>query len=237
MSWLTVPKARPMVAGRPQPAQRRHVELGRVAGIAAPAIVREAHRQPRHRPVAQHLGDDRGGGDRQRPAVAADHALHGAGQRRRLVAVHQDQVGRRTAGGRPRGTSPAARRAGCSAVRSPRPMPRPRRSRRGPTRAAPGTPPAAARPSASSNRRAAPPAGAARRSGTRRQPPRPGPRVGHVPPRPRRRPGRRHASPAESSARALINRRRGVGPTVTRARRAVTSRWLTRLRTFGEPAR
>ncbi len=70
---------------------RRAVTLVRLPAIAAIAA-RELH----HHPVARHLGDDRGGGDRERAAVAADHGARFAGEpARRNVAVDQRRGGGR----------------------------------------------------------------------------------------------------------------------------------------------
>jgi len=65
----------------------------RVADIALPAIAGIAPSQLAHDLVARHLGDDRGGGDRQAPPVAADHRPRRAGQGRRDIAVDQRGVG------------------------------------------------------------------------------------------------------------------------------------------------
>ena len=91
----------------PRRSQRLTMQRGRVAGIRLPPIARKPHRQPRHRSVAHHLGDDRGRGDRQAQRVAAHHAAHRAGQ---LAADNcrppgPDPAGR--PGGRPLGASPA----------------------------------------------------------------------------------------------------------------------------------
>ena len=87
-------ECRAVVAGGAETQQCRAVELGGIADIGLPAVAGPAHRQPGHRAVAHHLGDDRGGGDGQAACVAADHAAHRAGQRRGDVAVHQRQVRR-----------------------------------------------------------------------------------------------------------------------------------------------
>jgi len=64
--------------------------LGRaVADIGRPAIALIALGQAPHEAVARHLGDDRGGGDREREPVAADDGAHGAGEGRRAVAVDE----------------------------------------------------------------------------------------------------------------------------------------------------
>ena len=55
--------------------------------------------QPCHRPVAEHLGDDRGRRDREAQSVATHDALHSAAQGRRPVAVHQRDIGRGCAAG------------------------------------------------------------------------------------------------------------------------------------------
>ena len=126
-------EARPMVTGRPEPAQRRpwnsasrsrHCCASHSPGSAPPAAPSPGRAAPWRRSRRRRS---------TATAVAADHALHrdrpaaAAGCRRPAP----DRAAR--AGGPPRGTSPAARRAGCSAARSPPPRRRRRRSRHGPT--------------------------------------------------------------------------------------------------------
>ena len=48
---------------------------GAVALVAREAIARPHPGEPLHDPVAHHLGDDRGGGDREQVGVAVDHRL------------------------------------------------------------------------------------------------------------------------------------------------------------------
>ena len=46
---------------------------GAVAHVGLPAVAGKLLRKRHHHPVARDLGDDRGGGDREREPVAADH--------------------------------------------------------------------------------------------------------------------------------------------------------------------
>ena len=63
---------------------------GAVARVRAPPIARMHRIQPQHDAVAVNLGDDRGGGDRGRDGVAADHRSgRTKNSRRALVAVDQ----------------------------------------------------------------------------------------------------------------------------------------------------
>ncbi len=69
--------------------QRRAMGRRRIAGMRGKTIAGMEQVEPRHQPVARHLGDDRSGGDGQAGGVAVDHGAAGAGQGRQIVAVDQ----------------------------------------------------------------------------------------------------------------------------------------------------
>src|SRR5436190_2754552 len=64
-----------MMWGRAEPLQCRQVRRRLVADIGFPAVARKGLGQPAHVAVAGDLGEDRGGGDRIGPRVAADNGL------------------------------------------------------------------------------------------------------------------------------------------------------------------
>ena len=148
---LTVPKLGLWCGVGPRRRSAATWNSRRIAHVGAPAIVREAQRQPGHRPVAQDLGNDGGGRDRQgsarrRPPRSA---------RRRSAAAagchrpEPGQAGRQAATARHIASSDACKML---AARSRRPRRHRRRFRHGPKRAMPGRPPDAARPTASWSR-------------------------------------------------------------------------------------
>ena len=206
-----------MVPGRSQPAAAPPDGTRSRSPRSAPAVPGKARGQPRHGPVAQHLGHDRSGGDRQRTPVTTDDASHRAGQRRRLVAVDQGKIRRRGSRATARRiASNAARRMLSRSISATEAAPTAISAR--PDRRRPGMPPAAARVSASWNYRAARPAGghAGRKyHGGRddRAGERAAPGLVRLP-----RPARPRAFPAKSLARNLISNHQGVGPIVIRQR-------------------
>ncbi len=76
-----------------EPVDRRAVLARRVADIGLPAVPRIARRQIAHDPVAGHLGDDRGRGDRKAQRVTLDDGLHRAADGRRDGPVDQRDIG------------------------------------------------------------------------------------------------------------------------------------------------
>ena len=57
--------------GRPEAGERGEMLRHAVAHVALEAVARMGGAEPDHQPVARHLGDDRGGGDRQHQRIAA----------------------------------------------------------------------------------------------------------------------------------------------------------------------
>ena len=79
-----------------EPGQGRAMHRRGVAHMAGKAIAGPARVQPGHRAVAQHLGQDGGGGDGEGEAIAAYQAGRGAGGLGGgAIAVDQRQIGRR----------------------------------------------------------------------------------------------------------------------------------------------
>src|ERR1700691_3328838 len=62
----------PMQGARSEPRQRGNMSARRIAGVLGKAIAGVGGVEANHQRVARHFGDDRGGGDRQRLAIAAD---------------------------------------------------------------------------------------------------------------------------------------------------------------------
>jgi len=81
-----------------EPLQRDPVLLRPVSRVVIPAVAGMGERELGHQPVARHLGHDRGGGDREAPAVAFHHGVRRAAKRRRDVAVDQGGGWRRGQG-------------------------------------------------------------------------------------------------------------------------------------------
>lgn len=79
--------------------ERGPVLFRAVACVAFPAIARMRPGQIGHQPVARYLGDDRGGGDGEAPAVALHHGVGRTAEPGRDVAVDQC-TGRRHGQGR-----------------------------------------------------------------------------------------------------------------------------------------
>ena len=77
--------------GRPEPRERREMLGHAVAHVALEAVAGMGQAQPPHQPVARHLGDDRGGGDRGDDGVAADHRLAVAAGLDAVAAVDEDE--------------------------------------------------------------------------------------------------------------------------------------------------
>ena len=73
-------EAAPVMNGQPMHTDAGIMRARRIADIGLPAILRMLLMQPAHQPVALDLGEDRGGGDRQGPPVAADDRRRRAGQ-------------------------------------------------------------------------------------------------------------------------------------------------------------
>ncbi len=69
------------------------VDFGRIAGVDGETVAGEAGIRTGHHAVAHDLGDDGGGGDRQRPGIALDDGAALAGKPWRHVApVCQHQL-------------------------------------------------------------------------------------------------------------------------------------------------
>jgi hypothetical protein len=82
------------MAGHTEAANRFAMFRRRVADIGFPTVDRVARRESAHDPVAGHLGDDRGRGDREAEGIALDDGLHGTGQRRGDAAVDKGDIRR-----------------------------------------------------------------------------------------------------------------------------------------------
>src|SRR5260221_2599912 len=71
-------EAHAMMRCWPELFQRQQMLLAAVAAIGFPAVARPGLGQPRHVAIARDLGEDRGGGDRIGPRLAADDGLGSA---------------------------------------------------------------------------------------------------------------------------------------------------------------
>lgn len=83
-----------MHPARPQAEQRVPVSGGAVPGMLLEPIAREFRPQFHHQSVPRHLGNDRGGGDRQAALIATDDAAHRTRQRRRPGTVDERHLRR-----------------------------------------------------------------------------------------------------------------------------------------------
>src|SRR5207248_9896162 len=84
-------KAAAMMAGWTELRERLEMLGHAVAHVALEAVTGMGKAEPRHQPVARHLGDDRGRRDRGDEPVAADHRFAFAGNRDAVAAVDEDQ--------------------------------------------------------------------------------------------------------------------------------------------------
>ena len=112
----------------PSRVQRGEMLGHAVAHVALEAVAGMRQAEPRHQPVARHLGDDRGRRDRGHERVAADHRLAVAAGIDAVAAVDEDQLRLAPAAPRPRAPAPTARRAGycrgrCAPAARRRPRP------------------------------------------------------------------------------------------------------------------
>src|SRR5271156_4060414 len=64
------PKASPVQRREAQTLKRGPVRGGRITSVTQKSIARKMRVEPRHQPVARHLGDDRGRCDRQAERIA-----------------------------------------------------------------------------------------------------------------------------------------------------------------------
>ena len=85
-------KTAPVVGCRAENGEGKTMMGGGVAAIGFPAKAPVIGGQPGHQAVAGHLGDDRGGGNRERDGVAANDKLFGAAEARRTIAVDECEV-------------------------------------------------------------------------------------------------------------------------------------------------
>ncbi len=81
------------MASHAESANRLTMRRRRIADIGLPAVNRIARRKAAHDPVARHLGDDGGSGDREAERIPFDDGLHGAGQRRSNAAIDEGDIG------------------------------------------------------------------------------------------------------------------------------------------------
>ena len=133
ISVATGAKERRWCTRRPERGERAEVLGHAVAHVALEAVARMGGADLHHQAVARHLGDDRGGRDREHQRVAAHHRLAVAAARRCGRCRRRRRGAAAPAGRAPRARAPTARPGGCCrdrCARATRRRRRPARSRR-----------------------------------------------------------------------------------------------------------